>query len=237
MVYALQLFKPIRGKRTFEEISSEIKRLIFDGVLKPGDRLPSEIELAKMFAVGRQSVREALRLLELSGFLNIRRGVKGGPVVEDTLFNKMGNLFLNAFKFKKISLEDLTKARIEIEKSVLLYAIENADVEDLKSLKSNIRKAKSTLRKGNPAFEENIDFHRLLARSSKNHVFLLVMESILAVLSDFTSRVNYVGLDRSREVTLCHEKILRAIQAKDREEATRVLEDHLKEVRRILVED
>jgi len=64
MAYALQLFKPIRGKRTFEEISSEIKRLIFDGVLKPGDKLPSEIELAKMFAVGRQSVREALRLLE-----------------------------------------------------------------------------------------------------------------------------------------------------------------------------
>jgi DNA-binding FadR family transcriptional regulator len=163
--------------------------------------------------------------------------VRGGPVVEDTLFNKMGNLFLNAFKFKKISLEDLTVARTEIEKSVLLYAIENADAEDLKNLKSNIRKAKSTLRSGRPAFEEHIEFHRLLARSSRNHVFILVMESILAVLSDFRSRVNEVGLDRSREVTLCHEKILRAVEAKDRQEAARVMEEHLREVRKILVQD
>lgn len=237
MSYSLPLFKPIRGKRTFEEISSEIKQLIFDGVLKPGDKLPSEIELAKMFAVGRQSVREALRLLELSGFLNIRRGVKGGPVVEDTLFNKMGNLFLNAFRFKKISLEDLTKARIEIEKSVVLYVIENADEEDIKSLKSNIRKAKSVLRKGYPAFEENIEFHRLLAKSSKNHVFLLVMESILAVLSDFTTRDNDVSLDRSKGVTLCHERILRAIQERNKEEASRALEEDLMNVRGFLIKE
>ena len=185
--------------------------------------------------MGVSRCREALRLLELSGFLSIRRGVKGGPVVEDTLFNKMGSLFLNAFKFKKISLEDLTRARIEIEKSVLHYAIENADAEDLKSLRDNIQKAKSTLKRGVPAFEENIEFHRLLAKSSKNHVFILVIESILAVLSDFRSRVNEVGIDRSRAVTICHEKILRAVQAKNRKEALRILEVHLGEVREILI--
>jgi GntR family transcriptional repressor for pyruvate dehydrogenase complex len=237
MSYPLQVFKPIRSKRTFEEISGRIKELIFEGVLKPGDRLPSEIELAKMLGVGRQSVREALRLLELSGFLSVQRGVKGGPVVEDTIFNKMGSLFLSAFKFKKISIEDLTKARIEIEKSVLLYAIENADAEDLKRLRGNLRKAKNTLRRGRPAFEENIEFHRLLAKSSKNHVFILVMESILAVLSDFRSRVNEVGLDRSRAVTLCHEKILKALQDKRKEEALQILDNHLKEVQQILIQE
>lgn len=188
-----------------------------------------------MFAVGRQSVREALRLLELSRFLSIQRGMGGGPVVEDTLFSKIGTLFLNAFKFNKISLEDLTIARVEIEKSVLLYAIENADTEDLKSLKSNIRKANSLLKKGSAAFKEHFEFHRLLAKSSKNHVFILVMESILAVLSDFRSRVNEVGIHRSREVTLCHEKILRAIEDKNRQDAIRLMDEHLGEVREILL--
>jgi DNA-binding transcriptional MocR family regulator len=71
------LFTPIESKRTFEEISSKVKTLIFDGTLKPGDRLPSELELAKQFGVGRQSVREALRLLELSGFVSIQKGYGG----------------------------------------------------------------------------------------------------------------------------------------------------------------
>ena len=65
------LFTPIESKRTFEEISSKVKTLIFDGTLKPGDKLPSELELAKQFGVGRQSVREALRL-PLAGGLHPR---------------------------------------------------------------------------------------------------------------------------------------------------------------------
>jgi len=61
------IFTPIKSKRAFEEVSSRIKELIFEGVLKPGDKVSSEGELAKQFNVGRQTVREALRILELSG--------------------------------------------------------------------------------------------------------------------------------------------------------------------------
>jgi len=56
------LFTPVENKRTFEEVSSKIKALVFEGVLKPGDKLPSEAQLAKQFKVGRQTVREALRI-------------------------------------------------------------------------------------------------------------------------------------------------------------------------------
>lgn len=67
------IFTPVKSKRTFEEVSSKIKNLIFDGTLKPGDRLPSESELAVQFGVGRQTLREALRILELSGFIFMRK--------------------------------------------------------------------------------------------------------------------------------------------------------------------
>ena len=59
------IFEPLRTKRAFEEISAEIKRLIFSDKLKPGDRLPSEIELAGQFGVSRHTIREALRGLEI----------------------------------------------------------------------------------------------------------------------------------------------------------------------------
>jgi GntR family transcriptional regulator, transcriptional repressor for pyruvate dehydrogenase complex len=67
MIVGKDMFQPIKGKRTFEEVSDKIKSLVIKGILKVGDRLPSEAELARQFSVGRQSVREALRLLELSG--------------------------------------------------------------------------------------------------------------------------------------------------------------------------
>jgi DNA-binding FadR family transcriptional regulator len=65
---ANHLFVPIKDLRTVNEISTKIKDLIFSGVLKPGDRLPSEVKLAQQLNVGRQTIREALRLLEISGF-------------------------------------------------------------------------------------------------------------------------------------------------------------------------
>jgi len=58
------VFTPLKNPRTFEEVSNRIKKLIFDGVFKPGDKLPPEIEIAQQFNVGRQSIREALRILE-----------------------------------------------------------------------------------------------------------------------------------------------------------------------------
>jgi GntR family transcriptional regulator, transcriptional repressor for pyruvate dehydrogenase complex len=87
-------FKSPKIKRSFNEISSEFKKLIFQGVLKPGDRLPSQIEIARQFNVVRQTVRESMRILEKGGFITIQRGVKGGPFIVDTMLNRLSTLFI-----------------------------------------------------------------------------------------------------------------------------------------------
>ena len=63
----MALFKSIKNKRIFETISEQIKELIYSGVLKPGDKLPSERKLSEQFGTGRMVVREALRILEHAG--------------------------------------------------------------------------------------------------------------------------------------------------------------------------
>ena len=83
------------------------------------------------------------------------------------------------------------------------------------------------------AFEENVEFHRLLSKASKNHVFIIVSESLLAMLSHFRSRLDEVGLDRSKTVTKYHEDILAAIISGQRDQAFKLLEKHLMEVHRI----
>ena len=164
------VFTPIKGSRTFEEVSNQIKKLIFDGVFKPGDKLLPETELAQQFNVGRQSVREALRILELSGFITIQKGGGGGAIIKDTISNKISNLFLDAFQLEKITIEELTVARFEIEKTVLKYAIENADEADIKRLQENVRDALEKIEANINVIDENIQFHNLLARASKNHL-------------------------------------------------------------------
>lgn len=222
-----QAIGPIRTKRTFEEVSNNIKELIFAGVLKPGDKLPSESAMADMLQVGRQSVREALRLLELSGFIKVERGVKGGPIIQNTMLIRLADMYLDAFRFNRISWDDFMAARAEIEKSVLTFALENIQESDLVLLHENIILAKQKQAAGSIAYEENIEFHRLLAKASRNHVFIIVMESILAVMSDFRSRSHSINLEKSIRVTNDHERILDAVAAGQKERALELMQKHL----------
>lgn len=226
----LAIFHPIKPKRAFDEISSEIKRLIFKGTLKPGDRLPSETELANQFGVGRQTIREALRLLELSGFISMHKGGTKGPLVVDTVLNSIGNSFLDAFQMKRISVDELTMARLEIEKMVLRAACANATEDDIRTLHENMARARKAI-DGNEkqAFEENIEFHKLLARASHNHVFVIVMESITTVVGHFRSLLG-VDSELSRRILNEHERIVKAMEADDVDKALTVLERHMREV-------
>lgn len=65
-------FRPIENKRIFELVADEIREAIFSGTFKPGDRLPSERELSQQMKVGRPIIREALRVLELAGFVFVK---------------------------------------------------------------------------------------------------------------------------------------------------------------------
>jgi len=237
------VFTPIKSPRTFEEVSNQIKKLIFDGVFKPGDKLPSEIEIAQQFNVGRQSIREALRILELSGFITIQKGGGGGAIIKDTISNTISELFLDAFQLERITIEELTIARFEIEKIVLKYTIEKADKSDIESLQQNIQAAREKIENNNPAVDENIRFHKLLARASKNQLFVIVVEAVTAAIRHFLSGLGpdaetsdsekwyNESMMNSKNTLAYHEDILNAIIAKKLDQAIDILENHLLEVK------
>jgi GntR family transcriptional repressor for pyruvate dehydrogenase complex len=225
-----QLFSPIDNKRAFESVSLEIKKLILSGTLKPGDRLPSEAEIAAQFNVGRQTVREALRILELSGFISIQKGYGGGPVVKDTIINRVASLLLDAFQMEKISIAKITAARVGIEKAVLDSVIDNAEESDLNSLRDNIDKAWDRVENGLACIEENIEFHRLLAGASKNPVFVIVIEAILALVRNFHT-LQLPDADTCEGAVKSHQDLLKAIIKKDRGKAFQIIEEHFLEVK------
>ena len=228
-------FKPYKSKRSFEEISNEIKTHIFRGDLKPGDKLPPETEIAHQFNVSRQTIREAMRILEQCGFITIQQGVNGGPLIVDTILNRLGTLFIDIFHFKKISPNELTEARFDIEKVMLRHVIERADDSDLEGLKENVQKAKEKIKTNNSPFTDNIAFHKLLAGASKNYVYVIVIEAIMAVVSDFHSNLERVNFERSRKITKYHEDILEAIIERNLEKSVDLFEKLLVEVHAVMM--
>ena len=229
-----KLIEPVKSRRTFEEVSERLKELIFNGTLKPGQHLPPEPALARLFGVGRQSVREALRVLELSGFITVRPGVKGGAMIQSTMLSKLSGLFLETIKLQKVSLRDCFTARRAIEIALMDLVFKNADKDDMDALRGNIMSARKKLHSHSSAYEENIDFHRLLAKASKNHTFSIVMESILAVFCELKSRHAAADLRESKGIVDLHERIVDALAAKKRSTAAGLLKEDLAAAERIM---
>ena len=236
------LFSPIKATRSFEKVSTNIKKLIFDGVLKPGEKLPPETELAHQFGVSRQTIREALRILELSGFITVQKGDSGGPLIQNTILHTINALFLDAFQMEKITNRELTSARQDIERIVLTRVVETADEADIDRLRENIDLARMKLENNRLATDENIRFHNLLAEAAKNHVYVIVMGSIMAVVRELMSRhspeentsmssFEYTeGILKSRHAQEFHERILNAVVERNLHKAIQLMDAHLEEV-------
>ena len=224
----------LNNKRAFEEVSIKIKKWIIQGVVKPGDKLPSETELARQFKVGRQTVREALRLLELSGFLTVHKGAHGGSVITNTILDTLSQSFLDAVQMKNISVAEVIAARGEIDKMVLTQAIRNATAEDISLLNENIRKAEQKLARNVPAFEENITFHTALAKATHNGIFVIVVESIMTIMADFLSRTPQT-ISASRKNIKDHKDILKSLVERDEARGLSLTDNHLKLVEDIFV--
>ncbi len=223
----LKPFSPIKkSRRAFEEVALHIKESIFSGVHKAGQRLPSEIELAQQFGVSRPTIREALRTLELAGFITIKTGVSGGPIVKDTVLTTISNLFMDVFQMEKITVEEFTAARLAIERVILDDAIINIEEGDIKNLKENVEQAKELLAKNELATGVNFDFHSLLARASKNKVFIILEKTMNAINFNIRSR-SPARYKTSETAVEDHEKIIEALIRKDLKSAHKILEEHI----------
>ena len=230
------MFEPIKNTRAFEQVATQIKERIFSGQLIPGDRLAPEAQLAADFNVGRQTVREALRLLEMSGFIATQKGGGGGAFINDAIQGTIRDLFLDAFRMKKGSMEDLTLARIQVERNVLDLAMENFDESDAQKLKCNIAEARKRIDQGQTATEINVQFHKLLAQASKNFVYVIIMECIMAVHGRFLMQKE-PSLETSSLVVDAHENIILAILDHNAGLAHKLFKEHLIEVRKRLEQE
>ncbi|MCJ7808905.1 MAG: GntR family transcriptional regulator, partial [Desulfobulbaceae bacterium] len=170
-------FKPIKTARIFEDVLIQLKEAILLGKFKSGDKLPSERELTLEFQVSRGVIREAIRALELSGFVVIRQGPSGGAFVTDLTFNQVGNAFLDLYLSDRLSMREIAQVRLHIEPEVARLA----DLNITPSYGRLLKKAEEDEHLPYESYPQRMarltEVHRILAKICGNHFFEAIVTS------------------------------------------------------------
>jgi len=230
------MFKSVKSNKISENIVEQIRKAIFEGRLKPGDKLPPERELMKNFKVSKATLREAMRSLEVLGFLEIRKGVSGGPFVTEVDMKKARDSFTNFLHFKNLSLRHLTEVRLILESHIAGKAAHTITEEDLNRLKKLIEESEYVLKHNIPieSRKNEIEFHRIIGSITGNPILMFILDFVENLLID-TKEILQPGKDFSREVLNAHKRIYKALLGKDSKKAQEEMIKHVKEVERDLI--
>jgi GntR family transcriptional repressor for pyruvate dehydrogenase complex len=216
----------------YEQITEQLKRLILEGKLKPGDKLPSTKELSEQFGVGRSTTREALSALKAMGLIDIRQGGNStvlqapGPGLEGLLLNKQTIIeLLEARKCFEISNAGLAARKRE-----------EADIAGFRSILADMSE-----RPGDEASGERTDlaFHRQLAVATHNSILLQLFEAVSSQMELAIRETRRAEMYSNRSVSdrlyQEHAAIFEAVEQGDAESAEQRMRAHLQHVEHILM--
>ncbi|MGB9868152.1 MAG: FadR/GntR family transcriptional regulator [Bacillota bacterium] len=222
------MFKPVRTRKVYEEIVQQVKDLIANGVLRPGDKLISERELADKLRVSRASVREALSVLESMGIIESRPGE--GTFVRDTTADAIIEpLAVMVVKDRDTGFALLEVRRIlEVEGAAL--AATRATDEDLQKIEDCLKEMRAEVERGDIGDVSDYKFHYALAEATHNPVLVRVMSTISDLFAQGlrSSRLRLYSLSgMSQTLLVQHTGIYEAVKGRDPEAARRAMEAHL----------
>ena len=224
-------FHAVRTGRRYEQVAEQIQRLIANGALRPGDRLPPERELAAKFGVGRSSLRDAIRTLEVMGIVESRHG--SGTVVRDLSTDSLVVPLASVLAHKRELVAELLDVRRMIEPALAARAAANATEEELSRLEDILRRQADKVRRGEPSIEEDSEFHYTIALAARNSVVLRVLDVLMDLLRESRARSLQVKGRPDRSFA-GHRRILRAIKRRDGPAAEAAVRKHLKEIEEVV---
>lgn len=212
-------FQPMVKQRLSDGIVEQIKQAIYDGQLNPGDRLPSEREMCKTFNVGRPTIREAMRALDVLGMIEVSHGAKGSLIKERNIVEYMETVREEMswlIRADKKTYRDILNVRNYIDIGIAHAAADNAtdeDIERLEGFLERLREVKDDIEDYLPL---GIEFHQQLALSTKNKIFYLIGEMFRDVLSrGYTPLVKKLFPNGADTLIEANETMLEAIKSRD----------------------
>lgn len=217
-----------RPQNLYMEALGSIKESIFNGQFKPGQALPNESHLSELLGVSRPVLREALRALQIQGLLDIRRGNQGGTFVKDLDHLSFQNNLEDLIRLRRVSVTELSQARLLIEPEVFRLAASNATQEQLDEL-GQILEATDAARDHERHVELGVSFNRLVAKSCGNVFYALLMDTIMDFMSGFLRNIESNDIKVFVEIydRESHRQVYRALANRDGEQAASKIKHHI----------
>lgn len=221
------LLEPVKKIRLYESIVKQIQQLITTGRLVPGQKLPPERELAEDLGVSRTSIREALRALEMMGYLESRVGMGGGTYIREVTPDKSISPFSPSLLQNDEFIVELLEIRLFLEIEVVRLAAIRREDHHLQQLQSAIVQMSREIEAGETGLNGDNEFHRVLADAAANRVlkeFVSMCGDLLEVEREEHLRTRK---DEPRNALEQHRAIYEAIKNGDGEEAQRIMRTHI----------
>jgi GntR family transcriptional regulator, transcriptional repressor for pyruvate dehydrogenase complex len=224
-------FTPIKTKRLYEEIVEQIKQLITEGKLKPGDKLLAERDLADQFQVSRASVREAIRTLEMLGVIDIRPGE--GTFVRSSGADDIIRPLAMFLAVERASLLDMYEMRRIFETATAGLAAERASLEELDQISAALEGMREQLNVKDPEKGEEFDvaFHYAVAEATHNNLLTKLFKTV----SEEFHKANSVARrqlylhkpENAQKLIDQHSEIFEAIRSRSSAASSKAMMEHL----------
>ena len=228
-----QRAKPARAHKAAMVIAQEIVHGISVNHLPPGTKLPTEREMLEEYGVGRGTLRESLRFLEMNGVISMKPGPGGGPFTGQPDAKDLAGTLALFLQLNGTPFRSIVEVRMHIEPIIARLAALHATPEGLNEIMQTVEQMRSNLDNEAAFLEANEGFHHAVARASANPVFALLIGSLHWITDGSPLGVDYPE-DRRQAVLDAHERVYQAIVAGDGDEAEASMFDHIREFNRYL---
>lgn len=211
----------VKKQNLYEDVMVRLADMIRQGKLRPGDRLPSERELADRMRVSRATLREALRALQLQGVVFSRIGA--GTFISDGRSEDI------ARTLNRLALQDLFELRILIEPSIAALAAQRSTPLDISKLESILQKQERHLHRQKSTVEIDSAFHSTLAKATHNKGLMQISAMLMHLIAPSRNK-SLQTPERAQRSLASHRRVFNMINAHSPEDARRAMEDHINSV-------
>ena len=218
--------RPIDNTSVVQQVIDRLTYAMIYKELRPGDKLPTEMELAASFGVGRNSIREAIKILVSFGVLDIRR--PEGTFVASGFSGKMINpLLYGIILDQSDSLDNLKELREWIDFGILELAMEKAEPEDLFQLEEQLNKLMAEIDGGNAEkiFMADDNFHEAISTAAHNSLLGQIAKLVRNLTSEMRMSTirNMINLNKGKELKKAHKDLFHIVERKNDTEARKLL--------------
>ncbi|MGE4297097.1 MAG: FadR/GntR family transcriptional regulator [Desulfovibrionaceae bacterium] len=209
-IFGDSLTTPVQQDSVVLLVIERIKQALINDELKPGDYLPSETELTRNLGVGKSSVREAIKMLQAMGILEVRRG-QGTRIREHPSEDALNSMVFQMILAKGVT-QDMLDLRKLFEPAYTVLAMERADDEDIARIRESVEEFEAVIARGKHDSSYDLAFHRAILHATHNPLVIRIGETMMEL---FDASIE-TSMRTLPEVALKdHKAIYRAFLAKD----------------------